>query len=291
METQVVTSNVLESSFNVLEGEGEQAGYGQSVKSEIKSTDGEIEPPVTRTSHEIQETKPYLMGIGSYDPILKVVGEYDGTTLKLFSALEHAYNYFKEALFRNNLSPVVLTLNRKARSMGYYKPNAWLNERNEGVPEININPSILYLPGVEVAATLVHELVHHFQFLHGHPGRRGYHNKEFSRLMCSIGLMCSDTGKPGGKVTGSAMAEYPVEGGLFLEAFNKMPKEYLLPFKPYEQVLIAFDAPSSEQATSVQTKIRNKVKYSCPRCHANAWAKPNAKLLCGVCFKPFIAID
>jgi hypothetical protein len=31
--------------------------------------------------------------------------------------------------------------------------------------------------------------------------------------------------------------------------------------------------------------MESKMKYSCLRCGQNAWAKPGAKLLCGVCYE------
>lgn len=229
----------------------------------------------------LQKAKHQELGFVSYEPISKVVGEYDTTTLKLFGALQNAYNYFKQHLFNNSLSSVVLTLNRKYRSMGYYKPYAWCGASNEAIPEININPSILYLPLSEVMQTLVHEMCHHFQYVYGKPGSRGYHNKEFSRIMFSVGLMCSSTGMPGGKVTGRSMSDYAIEGGVFTQVFKAMSQECLLPFKPYEQKLLVI-APVVEEALSA-VKDRNKAKYSCPSCGINAWGKPLLNLICGNC--------
>jgi hypothetical protein len=34
-----------------------------------------------------------------------------------------------------------------------------------------------------------------------------------------------------------------------------------------------------------EKKSKSKVKYSCPVCTQNAWAKPEAELLCGVCME------
>lgn len=40
--------------------------------------------------------------------------------------------------------------------------------------------------------------------------------------MKAVGLMPSDTGKPGGKQTGERMADYAIEGGVFDQAFEKL---------------------------------------------------------------------
>jgi predicted SprT family Zn-dependent metalloprotease len=218
----------------------------------------------------------------AYETIVKLVGNYDDTTVELFSALQNAYNYFRTNLFNSHLAPVVLVLNRKARSMGYYRPYAWKAHNDGVIPEININPSILYLPAIEVMQTLVHEMCHHFQYLFGRPGKRGYHNKQFSRIMFSVGLMCSSTGQPGGKITGRSIADYAIAGGLFDTVFMRMPEEFILPFKPYEQEVFLELETREENAA----KDKNKIKYSCPICKINAWGKPDLKLICGVCNKP-----
>jgi len=78
------------------------------------------------------------------------------------------------------------------------------------------------VPLLEVLQTLVHEMVHAWQFHFGKPGRRGYHNKEWADKMEAIGLMPSSTGKPGGARTGEKMADYAIPGGLFMQATDKL---------------------------------------------------------------------
>jgi hypothetical protein len=36
---------------------------------------------------------------------------------------------------------------------------------------------------------------------------------------------------------------------------------------------------------------KNKVKYTCAECGQNAWAKPDASLICGVCKKWMLGAD
>lgn len=217
----------------------------------------------------------------SYDAI-EGSGNYDNTTAQQFGALQEGYNFFK-SLFPKKLSPVILTLSRKVKSMGYYKPFGWVSVKEDVIPEININPAIPHLPAKDVMQTLVHEMCHHYQHLYGTPGKRGYHNKEFSRMMFSVRLMCSHTGMPGGKVTGRAMADYAVCGGAFELKFQEMPSEFLLPFKPFEKGVLQQSIETNERLAD-----KNKHKYSCPKCKANAWGKPGLKLLCIVCNKQLL---
>ncbi len=61
---------------------------------------------------------------------------------------------------------------------------------------------------------MCHLWQHHF----GTPSRTGYHNKEWAAKMREVGLIPSDTGKPGGKDTGQKVSDYLEEGGRFERA-------------------------------------------------------------------------
>lgn len=217
------------------------------------------------------EPLPVTSQVASYDS--KIVGEYDETTLKLFGALQGAYNYFKVRLFKDRLSPAVLTLNRNTRSGGYYMRSAWVDETQNVLPEINISPATLQLSPLDVMSILVHEMTHHFQHLHGNPGRAGYHNKEFAKFMFCLGLQCSSTGEPGGKQTGERMSHFVLPGGTFHNAFEQMPNEYLLPFKDFNL---------QKKFTSFSIK-KIKIKYQCTGCGINVWGKPNLHIVCEQC--------
>lgn len=66
------------------------------------------------------------------------------------------------------------------------------------VDEIAMNPVYFSIRTIKATlSTLVHEMVHQWQFHFGKAGRRGYHNKEWAALMERVGLMPSDTGQAG----------------------------------------------------------------------------------------------
>lgn len=44
-----------------------------------------------------------------------------------------------------------------------------------------------------------------------------------------------------------------------------------------------------EQDAKKQKKAASETKYICPECATNAWAKPEAKLICGACDEPMVA--
>jgi hypothetical protein len=118
----------------------------------------------------------------------------------------------------------------------------------------------------------VHEQVHLWQRVFGNPGVRGYHNREWSMKMRTIGLMPSSTGAVGGAEVGQHMSHYVVRDGPFQKAFQK---------------LVA-DGWRLNLETAIAAAGRgrgppSKVKFTCGSCGQNAWGKPDLKINCGVC--------
>lgn len=193
-------------------------------------------------------------------------------TTEQFSAYQAAFDYFNRVLFAGELRPVILNFSRKAKSLGFFAPIRW-GKLDAIRHEISLNPMYLaYRPMRDTMSTLVHEMAHLWQQDFGkNKSRGGYHNREWGSKMESIGLMPSHTGAPGGKRTGDRMTHYIIEGGPFAKAFDAIPAEYLLPWSSAE--------PDEEK----KPRTKSKLKYTCPGCECNAWAKPNAKLKCGGC--------
>lgn len=140
-------------------------------------------------------------------------------TNALYQSLQQAYGFFNEALFKNKLPPIIFTVQRKKGVMGYFAPDRWSSIDGKFCHEIAINPAHIGQSRViEVMQTLVHEMVHCWQYCYGEPGRNCYHNKEWAHKMMDLGLQPSSTGKPGGSIVGQHMSDYPTEDGMFLKA-------------------------------------------------------------------------
>lgn len=45
----------------------------------------------------------------------------------------------------------------------------------------------------------------------------------------------------------------------------------------------------AEQPVKKRTRTESKIKYTCPKCEANAWARPSANLVCGDCQTSMLA--
>lgn len=192
-----------------------------------------------------------------------------------YGTLSDAYDWFNRDLFDGTLAPCLITLNnRSSRSRGFYSHDRFAARAGNGkVAEVALNTdTFTRRTDVEILSTLAHEMAHAWQYQHGAPGRRGYHNAEWARQMEMIGLMPTSTGRPGGRRTGARMTHYIVPGGAFDHSAAAFLDRYALHWQA--------GAKDHDQTAK---KRASKTKYECPLCGQAAWAKPDSHLLCGDC--------
>lgn len=138
-------------------------------------------------------------------------------TDELYQSLLEAYSHFNRELFEEKLPDVIFTVQRQKGVLGYFAPDRWSSVEGKHCHEIAINPAHIGQSRIiDILQTLVHEMVHCWQYCFGSPGRGSYHNKEWAHKMIRIGLQPTSTGLPGGNIVGPQMSDYPIEGGLFL---------------------------------------------------------------------------
>ncbi|MFT7461202.1 MAG: putative SprT family Zn-dependent metalloprotease [Planctomycetota bacterium] len=246
-------------------------------------------------------------------------------TDEFYGLLSLAFDHFNKALFSAALPHCLLTVQRETNTMGYFSPDRWGNRLGEKAHEIAINPAYFASHSlVEVLQTLVHEQCHLWQQVYGaRKSRQGYHNREWAWRMEGIGLMPSQSGLPGGKKTGQQMSDYPVSGGPFLEACQRLVEngfqlswiDRIPASNESSQIRVETEFLSehhieSEIRAVLHTKIdalvpdlkpvelvleeklrKNKSKYSCPGCETNIWGKPKLRVTCERCNESFIQIS
>jgi hypothetical protein len=218
-------------------------------------------------------------------------------TEKEYTAFAEAFRYYNRRLFDGTLPDCLFTLQRKHGARGYFSSEVFearpdeadgaradeaeaggmaLNpatDRGRTTDEIALNPvHFKERTDEEILSTLVHEMVHLWQHHFGHPGRTRYHNRQWADRMEELGLMPSDTGEPGGKRTGPRVTHYILDGG----PFEKAARELLAGGFRLNWQSRRCDCDKPKHPAS-------KVKYTCPGCQQNAWAKPDASLVCGLC--------
>ena len=95
-------------------------------------------------------------------------------------------------------------------------------------------------------------------------------------MMFDVGLVPSDTGEVGGKITGQNMTHYIDDDGRFSVTCDELLKTGFL---------IPWHARTAVDKTVAKQKAASKTKYTCPECGLNAWAKPAVSLMCGSCLR------
>jgi predicted SprT family Zn-dependent metalloprotease len=199
-------------------------------------------------------------------------------TTSEYRSFQKAYDFFNGELFDTGLPQVLITLQRQANTKGYFSPKRFGGRLKETfVDELAMNPDTFKeRTDREILSTLVHEMVHVWQDRFGKASRGRYHNREWANKMKMLGLQPSHTGRPGGREVGQRMSHYILEGDPFSVSYDKLERSG---FK------------LSWNSRRPPTKRReSKVKYTCQTCGQNAWAKPDALLLCGHCQQPMLSV-
>jgi predicted SprT family Zn-dependent metalloprotease len=198
-------------------------------------------------------------------------------TTQTYTSLTTAYEYFNRELFNGSLPPCLITMQRHKGAYGYFSGERFANSANpkEVTDEIALNPSLFHArkPN-EILSTLAHEMVHLWQHHYGKPPRKSYHDRQWAAKMHEIGLIPTATGEPGGKETGQRVTHVIDANGRYASVVAQL-------FIAHPTIL--YQDRSSENDETRKKKSASKTKYTCPTCGLNAWAKPNAPLICGDC--------
>jgi len=105
--------------------------------------------------------------------------------------------------------------------------------------------------------------------------------------MKAIGLCPSSTGKAGGEETGDCMSHYIVPGGPFEVAAQELLMSGFAitwtekPPEATEAPIEGAEGPEGPGQELKKPKSGKRVKYTCPVCRLNAWARHRIQLVCG----------
>ncbi len=209
-------------------------------------------------------------------------------TLEACAEIQYAYNFFNDVFFRGALPQCILTYTHKKNCLGYFSPDRFERSNGELLAQLALNPHYLALRSDrDSLSTLTHEQVHvwrHYRAA-GNGGRpyqtNGYHDRVWADRMEAIGLIPSDTGLPGGKRTGYRMSHYIVEGGPFDIACTELLASGFR-INWHERVILYTATPGGDEPIEPDAK-KDRIKFTCPSCTLNAWAKPAARLTCTDC--------
>jgi hypothetical protein len=205
-------------------------------------------------------------------------------TSATYDSLLLAYKFMNEHLFANALPACLITLQRETHTFGYFCHKRFTYDKNvkQSTDEIALNPQYFRASGRDdrmVVSTLVHEMCHLWQHHFGKPGRARYHNKEWANKMRSPGRFAKIFDKLKKKGFALEWIEYPPSIQQAL-ATGKLD---------LSEVTAALTASTKSGGPSMPRKVdKSKLKYTCPKCGLNAWAKTGANLMCGDCDEAMI---
>src|SRR6266516_2021827 len=195
-----------------------------------------------------------------------------------YQGFQEAYDVLHRGVFAGSLPQVLVTLQRHANTRGYFSPERFHGRIDQSaVHELALNPdSFTDRTDEMILSTLAHEMAHVWQQTHGKPPRKSYHDRQWAGKMREIGLQPTSTGEPGGKETGQSVTHYIIPGGRYAKAYAKL-------------AATGFQLHWQSIPAVTSSKKSSKTKFTCPDCGQNAWAKPEAVLVCGECMEPMEA--
>ena len=197
-------------------------------------------------------------------------------TRRTYTSLDAAYDHFNRELFGGRLPTCLITMQRHKGAYGYFSGARFIStdDLEEVTDEIALNPAhFAGRPTSATLSTLAHEMAHLWQHHFGKPSRSRYHNKEWAEKMREIGLIPVSHDHPG-KETGQKVSHTIEPGGRFERACTAY-----LATRP----AFLYHDRAGEGEDARRKKAASKTKYTCPSCGMNAWAKPDAHLICGDC--------
>jgi hypothetical protein len=201
--------------------------------------------------------------------------EHATPTDRTYSELDRAYVDFNAELFDGELPGCLITLTRRRHSQGFLKLGQFCSsDRSETTDEIGLNPQRFDgVPDDEIQATLVRLMVHQWRAYQDRPPKKpNYCDELCARKMESVGLVPTDTGKPGGRRTGSGIGHLILEDGLFA---------YVCAARKFDRDRLFYDLAREQDPK----QRRNKSTFICPDCGEKNkyWGRPGLRWVCPVC--------
>lgn len=198
----------------------------------------------------------------------------------VITELEDLFEVFNEKYFDSELPRPVITVspNHKTSAFGWCTSwKAWKEkDGSEGYYEINICAEYLSRPFNDVAATMLHEMVHLYDIENGikDTSRGGtYHNLTFKNSAATHGLTVEKDEKYGWSKT-KPNPEALKEINNYMDFIGKDS------FNIYREA-----EPKEEKK---EGKKSSSIKYVCPVCGAIVRATKKVRVICAECGVEFI---
>ena len=194
--------------------------------------------------------------------------------------LNKMFDMLNAEFFEGTLSRPTITIQSTPRAYGHFslRDDTWTSATGDS-HEINIGAGTLARPIEEVAATLLHEMVHYFNYENGvQDCSRGttYHNKRIKAAAEAHGLTVTHSDKYGWSHTapGDALLDFILENSL---------TDILINRNEYSGFQITGTGRHNGTPTTPPRRPSSTRKYICPCCGNSVRATKMVNIACLDC--------
>ena len=202
--------------------------------------------------------------------------------------LNKVFDLLNAEFFESELSRPTITIQSTTKAYGHFslRDDTWVSKLG-GTHEINIGAGTLSRPIEEVAATLLHEMVHYHNYLHGvQDCSRGntYHNRKFKAAAEERGLIVTHSDKYGWSHTSPSdrLLEFILDNDLTDILINRNE------FGGFR--ITGTGTHSGTRVVGIEPRKSSSRKYMCPCCGMSVRATRVVNIACLDCDEPLLLV-
>ena len=199
--------------------------------------------------------------------------------------LNKIFDLLNEEFFENELSRPTITIQSTPRAYGHFslREDTWVSKLG-GTHEINIGAGTLSRPIEEVVSTLLHEMVHYYNYERGvQDCSRGntYHNRKFREEAERRGLLVEHSDKYGWSHTSPSdlLLDFVLQNDL---------SDILINRNEFSGFQMGGTGTHSGTTITPTAKKSSSRKYICPCCGTSIRATKKVNIGCLDCGVPMI---
>lgn len=199
--------------------------------------------------------------------------------------LNKIFDLLNEEFFENELSRPTITIQSTPRAYGHFslREDTWVSKLG-GTHEINIGAGTLSRPIEEVVSTLLHEMVHYYNYERGvQDCSRGntYHNRKFREEAERRGLLVEHSDKYGWSHTSPSdlLLDFVLENDL---------SDILINRNEFSGFQMGGTGTHNGTPITPTAKKSSSRKYICPCCGTSIRATKKVNIGCLDCGIPMI---
>ena len=199
--------------------------------------------------------------------------------------LNKIFDLLNEEYFESTLSRPTITIQSTPKAYGHFslREDTWVSKLGS-THEINLGAGTIARPIEEICATLLHEMVHYYNYVNGiQDCSRGntYHNKRFKAAAEARGLIVDHSDKYGWSHTspGDSLLQFCLDNDLTDILINRNE------FCGYR---VTGTGTHSGTATTLPPKTSSTRKYICPCCGNSVRATKAVNIACLDCAEQMV---